>query len=47
MILRRLWTITAVIIAVTWVIRNPESAAQFVRQFFHAIDTLVGPGATG
>jgi hypothetical protein len=37
----------ALVVAVIWVIKNPESAAQFVHQCFQTLAVLTRAGATG
>jgi hypothetical protein len=44
--IRKLRTAVLVIIVI-WAIKNPESAAQFVHQFFRTLAVLVRAGATG
>jgi hypothetical protein len=43
--IRKLRTTATVVVAAMWMIKNPESAAQFVQQFCHALATLVGTGS--
>jgi hypothetical protein len=44
--IRKLRT-AALVIAVIWVIKNPESAAQFVHQCFQTLAMLIRAGVTG